>query len=415
MARAHLVTPYWERLPRFLLYPLQPPAIWLVLAVAAVGAIVAQGGLLGMIAPLIMLAVLFVVLRYGYEVLSRTAENDVTPPPASADVLLSGYELPLKQFAIIVCGLVAALYSGQLLNAFIAMAINLAVYALIPASVIVLAWTRSFLTALNPAMLIQLVLAMRWHYAALFGLLFVIGQAPNYFYAFLPPGMPVLPAVFIGLAAEFYFLLVLFHLMGYFLLQFGPELGIETAEPPDEASKADEDYSLFEQLLERGDYSAALAQIREIASRWPEQTSVQQRLHRTAQLVQDHTVMARGADQLIAHHLAAGREDEAANVAAETLDQMPNYRPQRAELFLGLARGLRRQGHIRAAVTICNGFHKHFPDHGDIPELYGLIARIFREDLGQENQYAALCQFLKQQYPDHPTTISVTAFHREGG
>ncbi len=404
------ITPYWERLPRFLLYPMQPPALWVVLGLGAAAAIIFQIFWLSLITLALMLGVLAVGVRYSYEVLARTAENQLAPP--DIDTLLAGYDLPFKQFAIIICGIVAINLVAMMLGAGPAFLISLAVYFLLPASAIVLAWTESFTAALNPAMLIQLVMAMRWHYGALFGLLFIIGQGPNYIFLLVPPGLPPFVWFFLVAAVEVYFVLVLFHLMGYFLLQFGHRLGIEPPDP-DGDDAADDDYGLFEQFMERGQYGAALGEIREIAARSPDHLETQRRMHRTALLAEDHQAMAQATDRLIGVHLEAGRESQAASIAAETLAQIPDYRPRQGHAFLGLARGLRKQGKPREAVRLCNGFHKRFANHQDIPELYGLVARIFREDLGQDQQYDALCRFLKAHYPDHPTTISVTTFYRE--
>jgi tetratricopeptide (TPR) repeat protein len=389
---------------------MQPPAIWVVLGIAAVAAIILQLFGRSLITFSLMLGVMVVVVRYGHEVLAHTAENQLTPP--DAETLMAGYDLPLKQFAIIVCGIVGTNLVWMMIGAGPAFLVSLAVYFLLPASAIVLAWTESFTAALNPAMLVQLVTAMRWHYAALFGLLFLIGQGPIYIFKLFPPGLPRFMWFFLAPAVEVYFILVLFHLMGYFLLQFGYRLGIVPPDP-EGAEASDEDYSLFEQFMERGQYAAALGEIQEIAARAPDDAETQRRLHRTAMLAEDHRTMAKATDRLIALHLDAGRENQAAAIAVETLAQMPDYRPQTGGAFLGLARGLRTQGKPREAVKLCNGFHKRFPDHADIPELYGLVARIFREDLGQDKQYDALCRFLKANYPDHPTTISVATFHRD--
>lgn len=415
MAKNRRLTPYWERLPQFLVYPLQPPAIWLVIGITAAQSVTILF-LPGIFWLFILLPLFLMATRYGYEVLARTAEGYLSPPPTSSEVLMSGYELPFKQFVIIVCGLLAIWAVSMVLGGPLTLATALMVYALLPASVIVLAWTEQLGPALNPATLVQLVIAMGWHYAALFGLLLLIHQMPNYIAGVMPPQLFPFPGMFAVLALQTHFTLVLFHLMGYFLLQFGHRLGIESPGlGDDEDGASNEDYTLFEQFMDQGKYGAALGEIREIAGRWPDDMTVQRRVHRTAQLAEDRQAMADSADRLIVNHLQAGREAAAADIAAETLDQMADYRPQDGGLFLGLTRGLRARGQAREAVRLCNGFHKAFPGHADTPELYGLVARIFREDLRQEKQYDAICRFLKQNYPDHPTTVSVTAFHRDGG
>lgn len=413
MGNKRRVTPYWERLPRFLIYPFQPPAIWLV-ATIAIGQSVTILMLPGFLWLFILLPLLLMAARYGYEALARTAEGYLSPPPTSSEVLMSGYELPVKQFVIVVCGFLAIWAAGAVLGGPLTLVVAVIVYALLPASVIVLAWTEQLGPALNPAMLTQLVMAMRWHYAALFGLLLLIHQMPNYIIGVMPPQLFPFPGIFVVSALQIHFTLVLFHLMGYFLLQFGHRLGIESPGLGSDDDADSEDYSLFERFMDEGNYGAALGEIREIARRQPDDVTVQRRLHRTAQMAGDNKALGDAADQLIANHLAAGREAAAAEIAAETLAQMPDYRPQKGDLFLGVARGLRGRGQGREAVKLCNGFHKAFPDHSDTPELYGLVARIFREDLRQEKQYDAICRFLKQNYPDHPMTVSVTAFHRDG-
>lgn len=406
MGRHHSPLPYWERMPRFFLYPLRPPALFLVLGTGLLGSLLYQSGPLVLIGAIVIL--LLVAMRYGYEVLARTAEGEDAPPGLSAETLFHGYELPFKQLAIlIVGGLVAALLQLPLPDG-LAGAVSFAVFALMPASIMILAWTRSLTAALDPSALVQLVCALRWHYLALYGLMALTNSGPSQVLRLLDAQDSPQLVIFLIVSVQAFFTIMGFHLMGYFLYQFGDRLGLSTAwDAGDDEAMPGEDFSLVEQFMGERNYAAALAELQDIASRHPDDLTLLRRMHRAAQLAGDGKAVAATAERLIAAHAAAGRGGEAASVWLETLGHLPDYRPLCAEAYLPLVQTLRQRSELRQAVALANGFHQRFPDSGDVPALYCLVARIFREDLSQESRFLAIHRFLTARYPDHPAVAAL--------
>ncbi|MFW5969484.1 MAG: hypothetical protein ACOCP9_02495, partial [Halofilum sp. (in: g-proteobacteria)] len=173
------IVPFWNRMPRFFLYPLTPPGLYVLLLLAVANATVldlmhAGGG--GFIAGLVVSLVAAVFsIKYGYDILERTANGHTLPPRLNRDTLLDGYELPFKQIAVfIILGLVgwgiAILLPPALVVAGFVV-YGIAVVALLPAIIMTLALERSVSAALNPVTLFGIAFRIGWPYFAVLGLL----------------------------------------------------------------------------------------------------------------------------------------------------------------------------------------------------------------------------------------------------
>ncbi len=398
--------PYWQRMPQFFLYPLRPPGVFFVLALGAAGALANTLGLVAMVISAFVLPL--IALRYAYEALASTAEGEFTPPPLDGETLIHGYELPFKQYAfLLVLGMIAGV-PASLLPPILIMPWFVAVLALAPAGIMILAWSRSLRQSLNPAMIAHVIGALRWHYLALLGLVTLTNVALGN--VLVLTGATASSGYFIVVVAQTYFTVMGFHLMGYFVYQFGDRLGLAPAWE-DQGDVVDgEDLSAAERFLAEHNYPAALAELRDCVGRQPHSTELVKRLHRAAQLAGDERAVREAADTLIARHADAGRYAEATVAWLESRQHDPQYRPSDPAVYPVLAETLRLRGQAREALHLVNGFHKRFPGRSEIPRLYALAARLFREELGDETKASALETFLTSNYPDHPDVASLAAW-----
>jgi hypothetical protein len=153
-SHARKITPFWTRVPRFFLFPLQPLALWRVLvfaAIPALGAFATSPAAIAIaVGGLSLLAWIF-LLRFGSLVLSETSLGhlSLSSYPQLPDDTLA--YMPFKIIGLFVIplffvGLIASMFGNNM-----AMVANFAVTVITPAALMALVVSRSLATGLNPA------------------------------------------------------------------------------------------------------------------------------------------------------------------------------------------------------------------------------------------------------------------------
>ncbi len=410
MSRAH-ITPYWHRLPAFFRFPFRRPALDLLGLTVLLGVVPLLLGV-GLLVFFSSLAMIFVLMKYGYETLQSTASGELEPLPLGEALSGEGYALPLKQFAVIVCLFVVVGFVG-VISPVLMLIMFLLVSLLLPASVIILGTERSFFAAVNPVNLYSVAVRIGWAYLGLFGLLLCIqiatASAAQLVEFLLPAGgNPYLNysgMIFVGN----YFTLMTFNLLGYVVYQYHEALG----HPVHHAEDGEfDELALFEELLEAGNHQAALTELRSVIAHHPERRDLKEKLVRLARLAGDAATLKREGPEAIASLVRAGRMRDATDVYLDCLEVDPGFRPQAAEVHDVIAMELRSRGQIREALMLLNGFHQRFPGHPLVPRAYLLAARMFVDDARKPQQARKLLTYLQRHYADSPYASEVESLQR---
>ena len=410
------VTPYWHCMPSFFAYPLRRPALDLLGITVLLGVV----PLLLDVALLTfacLLAMGFILAKYGYESLLGTAAGDRDPPALREALTGEGYLLPVKQGLVIVVLLTMVGIAFWLGGPFLGVPAIIGVTLLLPASVILLGMERSFRGAVNPVRLVSVAAAIGWPYLGLFGLLLCIELASATSVALagrLMPGQSGLviqsaTTVFLGN----YFTLMAFHLLGYVVYQYHEPLGYSAVTPEDEGPEAE--LGLFHELMDQGQHQAAMAELQGVMDRYPEEPSLRHRLLQLARLSGDAVTLRRVGGGAIGERLRSGRAGEAADIYLDCLGACGDYRPAEAGHHEPLARELRARGRTREALALLNGLHRQYPEHPAVPAAYLLAARIFLDDAGKPEQAGRILRFLRQNYPDSPYQPEIDGLLRATG
>ncbi|MEX1066709.1 MAG: hypothetical protein WED00_12080 [Aquisalimonadaceae bacterium] len=400
--RSPSITPFWYRIPRFFLYPIRLPAIWLLLGVTTL-VTVALPMLDGLLSIPLVLFLAFLVFTYCYESLDATAQGNAEPPGIREVLASGGWGLPLKQIAVLFTfgafGAIATAILGDAGTLVIVLLFNL----LLPASVMVLGVERSFMAAVNPLYLGHVVRAIGWPYLGLIGLLFAheiaLGTAMVGVAWILPEGTGPLPYVAGWTLVGVYFTVMSFHMLGYVVYQYHAELGYTVHVDGDEEDELTAELAFFDQLIADERYEAALIELREVMERYPDDINLHQRMFRLAGLTGDVATRLREGDWLI-HRLVRGGRAAAAHVYRQCIAVKADFRPLAAEVHDPLARELRMNGKVREAVQLINGFHLRFPGHHQIPRIYLLAAQIFIDEIKQPKQAEKILAYIRRKHPD---------------
>ena len=166
----NVITPFWERIPRFFLYPAKLDSL-IYLGVLALCSLVVFFGIIGAI---LYPRHLLCAAEYGYLILTHTARGNLVPPEILGPNLAEHDSLPFKQLVVFVLMgsiMVSASHFGGAVFGLITI---LFLAFLIPASVMSLAINGEILEAVNPLGLVEIVRRIGWPYIALYVFLLLL-------------------------------------------------------------------------------------------------------------------------------------------------------------------------------------------------------------------------------------------------
>jgi len=415
LGATNVITPFWMRIPRFFAFPANLGALLYITILAIVSTVTLSQSLLGM---LMQLAVFAVFLRYAYAVLSHTALGHLTPPPIGFDMVNEGLELPFKQLAVFLfLGLVSNLLYSQV-GAWVAWIYWFGMTLCIPATAMVIAINNSFWRAVNPVALLGIVRCIGWPYLILCVFLYILWGGSGVVMSMVGSRISFEIAFFVYSLASMYFLLVMFHMMGYVIYQYHEQLGFAVEVPIEEhgaangASAKPGNPAVREAdiLVKEGKTEEAVTRLKEWTARQPADLEAREKLHALARLTRNTALVVEQAPGLITALLAANKRKAAADVFLDAATVQPGFQPVQAADFHPLATQLETMRRFPAILGLLSGFAKRFPGHADIPSLYYLGARVLSEQFKQDKKAAAILAGLLEKYPRHELVPAIQKY-----
>lgn len=450
-ATASLIAPFWSRVPRFFLFPLQPTALLRVLGLAAVPALCALATSLPAMAVLLfglMLLAWIFLLRFGCRVLNETSLGRLS---ASEYSPLPDESMAYMPYKLVLLFMIPGFVIGVIIAATgetIGMLANLLVTLAMPAATMAMVVSRSLGTGLNPTAswsimrgigkpylllcvflfclsssqlfltvklgtLKLMPLAMRWEalQAALQQAYEAQDQeafndAMDAIHHFFPSIKPTLAGVIWMInAVAMYFTLISMNMLGYVLYQYHEALGLEVEVLPGRRkavkSPADEESERIAALIAEGKLDAAL-EIAYEAQRLNPEAVVQDRYNKLLHLAGKDERLLNHSQRLIPLLLDGDHKRSAVECWKRCRERQPEFRPEDAKNIVRLAEAARAQREPRIAMEILNGFDKTFRNHPLLPEVYFLGGRILCEDLRHDDMADRFLATLCTRHPDHP-------------
>lgn len=395
-ARKPAITPFWNRIPQFFLYPLKPSALVILAGLLVLFAILPMS----LIGWLLRLVLVVFFTKYCYEVLAQTSEGRLRPPALTGELFSQGYELPFKQIGVfLVLGAVNYALTealGEWAAAIFSFVVNIA----LTASIMVLATTGSLVSALNPGLVFGLIARIGWPYAALFGLLTLLSGSTWALLYFLAERLSPEALLAVTGLSFMYFTLIMFNLMGYVVYQYHEKLGITPTQAED-GQPEDPELALYRQFMQEQNYPAALEELRGLLQRRWGELELHRMAHKLARLIQDKPTLIRHGRQYLGVLLERNRIREAMEVYQDLTAADPAFRPDVPDQYLPIAQMLRESRLTKPALALISGFHKRHPDSDQVPALYLLAAKIFHDDLGEDAKAVQILRFVARQYPRH--------------
>jgi tetratricopeptide (TPR) repeat protein len=418
----NVIPPFWKNLHRFFIYPLSSPhPIILILGLAILTVLLQRGGILF---GLLRFGVWGLMLTYSFEALRHTAQGNFKPPQISIEMLVSDFHLVFKQLGLFFVLWLVSIFLGAKLGIWPTLLIGLVVAFTLPAMIIILIVNEDIGQALNPLLVLGLISRIGGRYLLLFFFLFLLYGAPSAFGYALIRHLPTGLQQFFWVAANHFYLLISYHLLGYVILQYHervnfpveyetvikaiyPEIGTPSSAPSASSggvSQASEDESArlldnIGALVQEGKIHAAIELMQPHADR----IEVLTLSTRYLALLE----MAKQSDLIEAHiprHLTllvkANEKQKAIEYYARAKQHGHDLKLGPQELYR-IAGWLNEKGQSEAAIQAFSRFAKAHPKDTLVPKAYYLVAQIFHERLMKPEKARAVLHRLIRQFPDH--------------
>lgn len=398
--------PFWERLPRFLLYPMQTGSMLRIAGYSIFGG-------LSMVLPplfggLLQLILWIVFLKYAFLVMERTSNGRFDEP---SDV--NGHEegdtsQVVRQFGLfIVFGLVFTLFAtlfGEIGYGLGWLMMNV----IPPAGIMIIAVTRSLWQALNPAQIVFYIKTIGSPYLALCFLLLSLSASGTWLQAFLYDHMDSWLALPLLSFVEFYFTLITYHMMGYAIYQYHEELGVHADVSYEEATaklapeKAPDPFlTKLSALITNGQENEAVNLLREeLRFHW-DRNDLHERYQRLLFATDKKEEALKHGREFISKLVSEKRLFQALDLCEQCLKLTPEFQLQDPNHVYELAFAAKTGNRQNLALGLMRRFDRRNPDHPHIPAIYLLSAQILSEYLRKDSEAMQILRELQVKFPGH--------------
>ncbi len=445
------VTPFWQRMPRMFLFPLQRPPLLRNFAATALFSLVVWVGIPELqrsplrwllLIGLCWIGTALFIARFGFLVIERTAAGYLDSRRYPRQESEPDWWRPLKMFLVLILVPVfIALVGGLILPGALVVLALLAFTLLLPASVMVLTMTDSFADAVNPARCLHVATRIGPPYLLLCLFLFMLSISSRQAVAFLmggaggatgahaagPPGAEAAltavrgtlgVSVFVFTLVGNYFLILTCTLIGYAMYQYSDALGIDVVGPGEAqrggpVSAAAHERRVREAMIGKmiaaGELRDAMDLIAEAMRERPNDLSLHVRMHTlllhegSAPRIEAH------AGRYLELLLAKSNLKEALALYEETRARFPDFVPLDVGRLPQLAGAAIDALKPELAARIVRGFDKKFPSHPKVPDVYVIGARIMLQS-GNAREARRLLEYVDKNYAQAPAAAEARRY-----
>ncbi|MBW1897616.1 MAG: tetratricopeptide repeat protein [Deltaproteobacteria bacterium] len=411
---ANLIEPFWNRLPRFFVYPMALRPMGLILGMSLAGFIFRGPGFISLI---VHIAIWGIILKYSYAALKATARGDLVPPKIDSKTISDDFHQVFKQLGIFIAIFFGFIFVQQFAGIFFAALFLIVAILSVPAMIIIFVTTESLMHAINPVIFIQLALRIGWGYLLMYFFLVLLLFAPaalaQFAFKILPPEL----TIFLLSLGKNYYTIISYHLMGYVILQYHQSIGYKIdfedfRDSPDYGKGAKEEkgselLSKINFMFKEGRHDEALVLIKEEEKKNgiddPDISECYFKL----------LAMMNRIDEMLVHgkrHLEImvqrNEKQKACEAYKQCIAKDPRFAPDAYVLFK-LGGWLNEFGKSREAIGTYNRLVKTFPDAPLVPKTLFRAAQIYNDRLMNPAKAETILKAIIKNYPDHELIPSI--------
>lgn len=410
---AHDIEPFWNRIGAFFSYPFAMDPMILIAVCTFVPIFLGQN-LFGLLGAFLLFCIL---TKYVYSIVERTSEGQMSPPSFSSAFAGEGLGIIFQQIGVFfLMGLmvVGAGKAGGPILAVITMAFILLSF---PASVITLALEKNIVDAINPLRLLPLMGAIGWPYMVLYGHLMLFFFALSATQDFVFQHFPSVIAQPISGFLFSYFMVIIFHMLGYVLFQYQEKLGYAADLSEDEAEpvsmiqnrslRVDADIDIN---LKEGRYDTVIGILEDAVNKNPNHIIRTEQLYKVLWASQKIERLSKYAQPILRLFVSSNTPEKSAEVLKAILKHNPGYQLQDPELIFKLSQQLYHQGEYRLILTLAKDMHRRFDTFDKLPDTYLVIAKTLANGMQEWDKAAKYLLFVKQKFAEHPSQPKIPEY-----
>jgi tetratricopeptide (TPR) repeat protein len=409
----NMIPPFWKRLPEFFLYPFKPQPLAFILILAGLTVYLGNSFFFGVITMVVM-------IKYAFAVLEQTAKGKLTPPPITFSLLNDDLGQVFKQLAILI--VVMFIAPGFILQSFGQGAMILfwmmAILCL-PAMIMALVATDSLVHALNPIVFGGIIVRIGGNYFLMYLFLFFLLQAPGVFAGQVAGFLPGWLTWFIYAAAKNYYMVMVYNLMGYTLLQYHEEIGFEVEYDEAIGGQSPAANSPHAMLLGEVDMLVKEGKLDEAIALVSEDTGGEISDLKLAAKYYNLLKFRKAREELLEYGVLYldlladnNKKDEAAGVYRECLGVDKSFTPRPDTLFK-MGKWLAWDKEPKLALSLLIKFTKTYPDHPLLPEVYFFLAKFLHTRMKEQEKARQVLTHLIKKFSGHPAAESAEKYARQ--
>lgn len=398
MGSAHSAIPFWERIPVFFKYPLQRESLLFLVAIMIVGGVLSSlGGLIALAGLFISLAA---ITKYGFMVIATTARGKFSPP-AWGEAFTGDINLFFKQLGvqlIFAAFITVVAWSGiEALNVIS----TLLVILVMPASIMIFAMEEDIATAVSPSFLLEFIGRIGGAYFILYLLLILFSIAHLGFFSLLWAEVPQAWLAPLFVSASLYFMMVMYHLMGYVIFQYQSELGFvsEDEKTAQRRMKAIDPYDArVDVCLKEGLYHEAVKVLKKGLNNNPNDFKKHDNLSKLLVAIGDKEAVLEHADSYMAKLHKMGDDARLYFIYSFYQQVDANYIPDDPGVRQVLAEQFYSRGKYDLTIRLLANFHKLYPNYGDVAGAYLLVSEALFRGLNKGDKALQFLGFIKRHH-----------------
>ncbi|MDF1821452.1 MAG: hypothetical protein P1U64_07765 [Alcanivoracaceae bacterium] len=388
--------PFWRISNQFFAYPFNGLLVALLLVH---GLIATWGGLMGGLLGLFMN---LVVMRYSLSII-RAVAHDNWQPPSVNDALQDTEGLVIRLVGVFVV-LTGAGFLVMLASEPLGWVVLVFGMLALPAAIMVLAMTESFLSAINPLLLLKMMRIAGLSYILMWLAYTAVTSAPEIALLVSGDGQVSRSAVAFSVALlGGYSSFVASAMMGYLLYQHRQQFGIHVpgrrgrSLPPDRLVLA-QALGSSHVYIQEGRYEDAFGVVERALTSNIADLELNKRLFRLTLLRGSDKKLQRVAADYMRLLFAQSRPIEAVAAWREVGDRLPGYVPEAGDLRHLLGAELARQSRWKDAKRMLVNMHQSHPRYPSLGEAYLVLARVYLEGLGKPENTHKLHKYVSQNF-----------------
>ncbi len=405
--------PFWRRLEQSFRYPLNIQTLILIVGVSALTAVLS-------FVPLTILWILVLTgafIRYAFTCLEQTSMG-ILEAPDITEAYEGGVSL-LFQLLFILASIVGMVIGvGKFLGSEFAMFVGVMSVIALPAIIINFATTGDMAAALSPLKTFGLIASIGLPYGLLLAFILIMSASVGVLQGFVGEEFSLANMILQSIIANYY-MIVVFHIMGYMIFQYQGKLGFSARASSDktgEKSELDVMLVKIDVAAKEGDFSSAVELFSKAVQKFPTDGELLSRCFEFLYACNEKEDMDAFAPRYISFLVSNRANDKLNMVYKKILHVVPNYRPEDPILRYALAKECHRVGDSRSVVKLVNGLHKQAPGFEYLAEAYELLVDALKDIpnlSGQVEPCVRLVEKLKAEKNPRPGPVSKANFEAQ--